>query len=101
MFVLMVELEAVSGQAERLAQLLHELVVIVADEPGVHFYAVQRERANAARFVLCEFYADEAAWQAHLAYPPVRERLALFDALLAAPPRIVQCDALAASPMRF
>jgi quinol monooxygenase YgiN len=97
MFVLMVELEAASGQAEALAQVLRELVGIAADESGVHFYAVQRDRADAARFVLCEFYADEAAWQAHLVYPPVRERLALFDGLLAAPPRIVQCDALAAT----
>lgn len=100
MFVLMVELEAASGQAEALAQVLRELVGIAADEPGVHFYAVQRDRANAAHFLLCEFYADESAWQAHLAHPLVYSRLALFEGFLATPPRIVQCDVFATTPMR-
>ncbi|WP_309292121.1 antibiotic biosynthesis monooxygenase [Azonexus sp.] len=100
MFVLMVELEAVPELAGELEQLLHELVEIAAHEPGVHFYAVQRDREHAARFMLCEFYADQLAWQAHLVNAPVHARLKHFERLLAVPPRVVQCDALAATPWR-
>lgn len=100
MFVLIVELEAAPGLNAELADLLCKLVASAQTEDGIHFYAVQQDQARAGYFVLSEFYADEAAWQAHLAHPLVKAYLAEFPRLLQGAPRIIRCNAVAASTWR-
>uniref|UniRef100_UPI0033402C00 putative quinol monooxygenase n=1 Tax=Castellaniella defragrans TaxID=75697 RepID=UPI0033402C00 len=92
MFVLLVELETDGARAAELESVLQSLVALARDEPGILFYAVQRPLGEPDRFILYEQYADKAAWEAHLRYPPAKEKLDRFESLLKAPPRLTFCD---------
>ncbi|MBO9537208.1 putative quinol monooxygenase [Herbaspirillum sp.] len=97
MFVLLVELETDAARAAELESVLRSLAASARAEPGILFYAVQRPQGDPGRFILYEYYADKAAWETHLQYAPAKEQLDRFDSLLAAPPKLTFCDAVAIS----
>ena len=101
MYVLMVELRGRPERLEELESTLRSLAAAARAEPGIACYAVQCRADRPDAFLLCEWYRDEAAWEAHMALAPVREALGRFDALLAEPPGITRCDpvALACRPV--
>ena len=99
MFVLLVELETDRERSNELEMVLRSLVASAASEPGILFYAAQRPQDNSDRFILYEYYEDKAAWETHLQYDLVQERLKRFDDLLKAPPRLTFCDAISTTPV--
>lgn len=99
MFVLFVELYAVSGRASELKDALRFLVENAQSEPGIRFYSVNQSQANPDHFLLYEHYQDRAAWHAHLVFPPVREKLSQFEHLLKCPPKLTYCDSVASTLM--
>lgn len=101
MFVLLVELKAQSGKSDALEHLLNSLVALAEHEPGIVFYAVHRPQKTAEIFWLYEYYANEAAWKTHQNFPPVQEKLKCFDSLLAAPPRLIPCTLISATPFQM
>lgn len=99
MFVLFVELYAASGRASELKAALQFLVENAHAEPGIRFYSVNQSQADPDHFLLYEHYQDEAAWLAHLVFPPVREKLSQFDHFLKCPPKLTHCDSVASTLM--
>ena len=97
MFVLLVELETDGARTAELEGLLRSLAASARDEPGILFYAVQRPQDEPCRFILYEQYADKAAWEAHLQYPPAKDMLDRLPALLVASPRLTFCEPLPAA----
>lgn len=92
MQTLFAELEAKPAFGKELETLLKGLVETTRQEPGCIHYAVHRDQANEARFLVYEVYRDAVACQAHLDSTPIRQALAEFERLLASPPRLVFCD---------
>ena len=74
-------LVAKPGRAEELRALLDGMVVSSRAEPGNLQYDLWRDHADAARFVLMELYADEAAVAAHRASPHFKNYLAKINDL--------------------
>lgn len=66
---LIAHLEAKDGEADRLADRLSDLARHVRQEPGNRLFQVYRRRDEPNRFEVVETYADEAAFQSHLAQP--------------------------------
>lgn len=97
MFVLLVELEADLGRSEELETLLSSLAAMAEHEPGTIFYSVQRPEGESGKFILCEYYTDKAAWQTHLQYAPVQEKLKRLETLLRGAPKLTLCDAVSMS----
>lgn len=97
MQTLLAELEAKSAQGKELEILLKGLVETTRQEPGCVHYAVHRDQASEVRFLVYEVYRDAAACQTHLDSAPIKEALSRFESLLAAPPRLLFCDLLAAT----
>lgn len=95
MFILIVELETDAARAAELETVLRALAANAEHEPGIHLYGVQRLQDNSTRFILCEYYADKAAWETHMQNAFVQEKLKRFDALLTAAPKVTRCDDVA------
>jgi len=76
------------------------LVTLAEHEPGIVFYAVQRPQGDYANFILYEYYENKAAWETHLKFAPVQEKLKYFDSLLKKAPTITFCDVLSTTPVR-
>lgn len=95
MLLLLAELSATPATAAEVEQILTRLADAAKSEPGTLGYTVHRPQGAPDTFVVAELYADRAACDAHLASPEVRAALARFEPLLAAPPQIRFCDALA------
>jgi quinol monooxygenase YgiN len=57
---------AKEGKADRLAELIEELLAPSRAEPGNVFYQAQRAVDDPQLFYLYEQYADEAAYEAHM-----------------------------------
>jgi quinol monooxygenase YgiN len=95
MFVLLVELQAAEGRDAELEHVLCGLVETARHEPGVLFYAVQSPENAPGKYVLYEYYESRAAWQAHLAFAPVKTALARFADVLKGPPVVTACDVVA------
>lgn len=92
MFVLVVELESGHEKSEALESLLRSLVTLAEHEPGILFYAVQRPQGEVGKFILYEYYEDKAAWETHLQFEPVQDKLKCFETLLKIPPKLTFCD---------
>ena len=58
---------AKEGKADRLAEVIGELLAPSRAEPGNVFYQAQRAVDDPQLFYLYEQYADEAAYEAHMA----------------------------------
>jgi quinol monooxygenase YgiN len=54
------------GKADRLAEVIEELLAPSRAEPGNVFYQAQRAVDDPQLFYLYEQYADEAAYEAHM-----------------------------------
>ena len=94
MFVLLVELEVDHEKSGELESLLRSLVALAEHEPGILFYAVQRPQEETDKFVLYEYYEDKAAWETHLKFDPVQDKLKCFESLLKSAPKLTFCDVL-------
>jgi quinol monooxygenase YgiN len=66
-YVVSAHWRAKEGKAERLAELIEELAPPSRAEPGNLFYQAQRAVDDPQLFYLYEQYADEAAYEAHMA----------------------------------
>ncbi|KIF83231.1 putative quinol monooxygenase [Noviherbaspirillum autotrophicum] len=97
MFLLLAELNAAPSATREVENILKGLVEVARSESGNLAYAVHRQQESATAFVLYELYRDRAACNEHLASTPVQQALKRFEHLLAAPPRIVFCDTVAAA----
>ena len=102
MHLLLAELIARPGHGRDVGDVLQGLVDAARTEPGTLHYAVHAPRDEERPFVVYELYEDEAACRRHLDSRPVRDAFVRFDALLAAPPRILfdQAVDVAALPAR-
>ena len=58
---------AKEGREERLAEICNEMTEPSRAEPGNRFYQAQRSVDDPQLFFLYEQYADEAAYEAHMA----------------------------------
>lgn len=70
---------AVPGAADEIARMLGDYAASVRAEPGNLVFHAGRRTDDPDAFVVYELYADEAAFQAHLAAPygpPFNEALA-------------------------
>lgn len=99
MFVLLVELETDQARSGELESVLRSLVASAEHEPGILFYAVQRPQDEFERYILCEYYADKAAWETHMQLERVQEKLKCLDSLLKVPPKLTFCDAIATTSL--
>jgi len=93
-FVLLVELEANHEKSGELESLLRSLVALAENEPGIFFYGVQRPQGEPDKFILYEYYEDKAAWEMHLKFDPVQDKLKCFESLLKTAPKLTFCDVL-------
>ena len=64
-FVVAIQLEANSGEEERLAASLQELIGPTMAEPGVKLFLPYRSPTDPRAFFVYELYRDEAGWAAH------------------------------------
>ena len=95
MVLLLAELTAKANCAATVEEILRGLARAAGTEAGNVHYAVHRHTEKPEVFVVYELYRDEAACQAHLSLPHVQAALQQFEALLAAPPHIVNATLLA------
>lgn len=100
MFVLLVELEAVHEKSGELDSLLRSLVTLAEHEPGIVFYSVQRPQGESDKFILYEYYEDKSAWENHLKFGPVQDKLKCFESLLTIAPSLTYCDVLSTTTVR-
>jgi quinol monooxygenase YgiN len=64
-FVVAIMLEAKTGHAEALAEILRVLTPPTMAEPGVKLFLPYRSPTNPSLFFIFELYVNEAAWGAH------------------------------------
>jgi quinol monooxygenase YgiN len=57
------------GEEENVRRVLETVAPLSRQEPGCLFYQAHRSAENPSVFFLYEQYADEAAYQAHMAAP--------------------------------
>lgn len=75
-------------KVEELRALLMSLIEPTRKEPGCIAYELLQNKADETDFTFVEEWQDDAALDAHLASPHVREALSKTPALLAAEPDI-------------
>ncbi|MCS6805681.1 MAG: putative quinol monooxygenase [Acidobacteriota bacterium] len=75
-------------KVEELRSLLMGLIEPTRKEPGCIAYELLQNKADETDFTFVEEWEDDAALDAHLASPHVREALSKAPALLAAEPDI-------------
>ncbi len=68
-FVAIAQYKARTGEVDRVAAALRNMLEPTRAEPGNLEYRVLRDPDQPGVFVLLERYADEAAFEAHLASP--------------------------------
>ncbi|CAJ0810170.1 putative quinol monooxygenase [Ralstonia flaminis] len=90
MYLLIVRLQARLETVDMLQQQLSTLVASAREEPGTLAYSFYRAHDEPNVFLLHEVYRDQAAWETHMTYEPVRRALATFDTLLAASPDVTR-----------
>jgi quinol monooxygenase YgiN len=67
-------------------------VQVLANEPGCHFYALNRSKSNPQIYKVLESYADEAAFEAHGKTEYFRAASMTLGAFLAGAPEIEYLD---------
>ncbi|MDQ0798107.1 putative quinol monooxygenase [Streptomyces sp. B1I3] len=66
---LLAEFTVLPGSEERVAELVRDYAVRVREEPGNVVFEVYTKELDHLAYWIFEVYADEAAFQAHLAAP--------------------------------
>lgn len=59
--------KAKAAEADRVADILRRFLPQAQAEPGVRLFLLARDKADPARFLFYELFADEAAFAAHQA----------------------------------
>jgi len=87
-------------EIERCKAVIEEVVVdVAANEPGTVQYTVLQEAGNAANFVHCSAYVDEAARDRHLGNTMMQDRFAtVLHPAMVAPPRFQEYAILRSKP---
>jgi quinol monooxygenase YgiN len=67
--VLNVQMEALQGHEDELAEQLLALLGPTRSEPGCILYELHRDPENAGKFLFYEIWVDQAALDAHTASP--------------------------------
>lgn len=84
----MAHIEARSGAADALRRVFDALLAPTRAEPGCVDYQAFEDGTQPGRFVTVECWADQAAFDAHMASPHVAAAFAAAGELLAQPPHI-------------
>ncbi|HEY8446708.1 MAG TPA: putative quinol monooxygenase [Thermomicrobiales bacterium] len=66
MYVVVAQWLAKEGQADRVAELVKEMIPHSRSEPGCRVYVANRSVEDPRRFLLYEQYDNEAAFQEHV-----------------------------------
>jgi quinol monooxygenase YgiN len=64
-FVVAINLEAMDGEADAVAEILRVMTPPTMAEPGVKLFLPYRSPTNPAHFFIFELYVNEAGWKAH------------------------------------
>ena len=80
---------AKEGKADRLAEVIEELLEPSRAEPGNVAYAVRRLAGTPTRYAVLERWADDEAFAAHRQAPHIRRLLDRADELLTGPPELL------------
>ena len=64
-FVVAINLEAMEGEADAVAEILQVLTPPTMAEPGVKLFLPYRSPTNPLHFFIFELYVNEAGWKAH------------------------------------
>ncbi|MFB7668279.1 putative quinol monooxygenase [Kitasatospora sp. NPDC056138] len=83
--ILIAELTAVPGQADRLRTLLEGMIEPSLEEPGCRSYQPLVDPNRPERMVIIEEWQDEEALQEHFATPHFRHASEVLDTILAEP----------------
>lgn len=81
------KLQATAGAGDDLAKILLQAADLMKHAPGCHVYAVSLDEATPDAVWITEVWTDQAAHDASLGLPGVRELIAQAMPLLAAPPQ--------------
>lgn len=57
--------EAKEGQADKVADILHQFLPEAQNDPGSKLFLISRAKENPAQFLFYELFRDEAALKAH------------------------------------
>jgi quinol monooxygenase YgiN len=57
--------EAKEGQADKVADILHQFLPEAQNDPGAKLFLISRGKENPAQFLFYELFRDEAALKAH------------------------------------
>ncbi|HYB08870.1 MAG TPA: putative quinol monooxygenase [Alphaproteobacteria bacterium] len=64
-FVVAINIEAKTGESEKVAAILESLVAPTMAEPGVKLFLPYRSPTSPTSFFIYELYVNEAGWGAH------------------------------------
>jgi quinol monooxygenase YgiN len=97
MIVIIATIEVKPGKAEIFEAFMADLAAsVAAREPGTHVYQLCRVPKQENRYRMIEFYADQAAIDAHVSTPWFKAALPRFEETLAAQPKLEFLDAIPA-----
>jgi quinol monooxygenase YgiN len=80
------------GKADKLVELLKDILPSVKNEEGTVYYTVNKDRANPNLVVVIEKYKDDAAFQAHSTTPYLAELFAKSAALVEGDMELMMMD---------
>jgi quinol monooxygenase YgiN len=63
--VVVAQWEAKEGQADKVAEILHQFLPVAQSDPGAKLFLISRGKENPAQFLFYELFRDEAAFKAH------------------------------------
>jgi quinol monooxygenase YgiN len=91
---LVAALTAKPEQKEALFEALHAILPVVRQEPGCIRYDLHADRDNPLTAVMLESWADQAAFDGHIAAPSFQSLAVRLDALLAEPLKLQYLEKL-------
>jgi len=75
MYVVAAQYHTKEGQADEVAAILQEMIPISRAEPGCKVYLINRSLEDPRKFLLYEQYENRAAYDAHMATEPFKEKI--------------------------
>jgi quinol monooxygenase YgiN len=75
MYVVAAQYHTKEGKADEVAAILREMIPISRAEPGCKVYLINRSLEDPRKFLLYEQYENRAAYDAHMATEPFKEKI--------------------------
>ena len=75
MYVVAAQYYTKEGKADEVAAILREMIPISRAEPGCKVYLINRSLEDPRKFLLYEQYENRAAYDAHMATEPFKEKI--------------------------